>query len=80
MNVNSITCSDCLNFRRGLGMLRISLDDLYRPKFSTKISTGLVEIFDGFRDGNLTSKVAEPKATPNDTAPSPSQRVRRNLG
>jgi hypothetical protein len=59
-------------------MLRISLDDLHRPKFSTKISTGLVEIFDGFRDGNLTSEVAEPEATPYDTAPS--QRVRRNPG
>ena len=40
-------------------MLRISLADLHRPKFPTKISTGLVEIFDGFRDGNLTGEVAE---------------------
>jgi hypothetical protein len=40
-------------------MLRTSLADLHRPKFSTKISTSLVEIFDGFRDGNLTSEVAE---------------------
>jgi len=40
-------------------MLRISPADLHRPKFSTKMPTGLVEIFDGFRDGNLTSEVAE---------------------
>ena len=43
----------------GSECLRISLADLHRPKFSTKISTGLVEIFDGFRDGNLTSELAE---------------------
>jgi len=40
-------------------MLRISLADLHRPKFSTKISTGFVEIFDSLRDGNLTSEAAE---------------------
>jgi len=40
-------------------MLRFALGDFDRPKFSTKISTGFVEIFVGFRDGNLTSEVAE---------------------
>jgi hypothetical protein len=30
-----------------------------RPKFSTKISTGFVEIFDGFRDGDVTSETAK---------------------
>ena len=39
-------------------MLRFALGDFDRPKFSTKISTGFVEIFDVFRDGNLTSEVA----------------------
>jgi hypothetical protein len=40
-------------------MLRFALADFHGPKFSTKTSTGLVEIFDGFRDGNLTSEAAE---------------------
>jgi hypothetical protein len=39
-------------------MLRFALSDFSRPKFSTKISTGFVEIFDSFRDGNLTSEAA----------------------
>jgi hypothetical protein len=39
-------------------MARFALADVHQPKFSTKISTGSVEIFDGFRDGNLTSEVA----------------------
>ena len=42
-----------------LEMLRYGLADFHGPKFSTKIPTGLVEIFDGFRDGNLTSGAAE---------------------
>ena len=37
-------------------MLRFALANFHGPKFSTKISTPLVEIFDGFRDGNLTSE------------------------
>ena len=40
-------------------MARFALADVHRHRFSTKISTGLVEIFDGFRDGNLTGEVAE---------------------
>ena len=35
-------------------MPRSALSDFRQRKFSTKISTALVEIFDGFRDGNLT--------------------------
>ena len=58
-NVNSICCRNCLDFRQRLGMLRSALADFHRPKFSTKISTGFVEIFGDFRDGNLTSEVAE---------------------
>jgi len=42
-------------------MIRFALRDFDRPEFSTKISTGFVEIFDGFRDDNLTS---EAKTTP----------------
>jgi hypothetical protein len=40
-------------------MLGFALADFRRPKSCTKISTGLVEIFDGFRDGNLTSETVE---------------------
>jgi hypothetical protein len=40
-------------------MLGFALVDFHRRKFCTKISTGFVEIFDGFWDGNLTSEAAE---------------------
>ena len=59
INVNSICCRNCLDFRQKLGMLRFALSDFDRPEFSTTISTGFVEIFDGFGDGNLTSEAAE---------------------
>ena len=40
-------------------MLRFALSDFDRPEFSTTISTGFVEIFDSFRDGNLTGEAAK---------------------
>jgi hypothetical protein len=40
-------------------MPRSALSDFSRPKFSTKISTGFVEIFDSSRDGNLTGEAAK---------------------
>ena len=40
-------------------MPKSALSDFPRSKFSTKIYTGFVEIFDGFRDGNLTSEAAK---------------------
>jgi len=58
-NGNSISCDNCLDFRQRVGMLGFALADFHRRKFCTKISTGFVEIFDGFRDGNLTSETVE---------------------
>jgi hypothetical protein len=40
-------------------MPRSALSDFPRPKFSTKTSTDFVEIFDSFRDGNLTGEAAK---------------------
>lgn len=40
-------------------MPRSALSDFPGLKFSTKISTGLVEISDGFRDVNLTGEAAK---------------------
>jgi hypothetical protein len=37
-------------------MPRSALSDFDRLKFSTKISTGSVEIFDSLKDGNLTGE------------------------
>jgi hypothetical protein len=40
-------------------MRRSALSDFPRLEFSTKISTGFVEIFDSFRDDNLTGEAAK---------------------